>query len=288
VSGFKPRSAYALDKEAIGGISSMTRAVWSGNIQFGLINVPVKLHKANKDGDVHFKNVHAVCHSPINQKKWCNKCNREVLVAELNKGFALAKDKMVEFSERELESIAIAESKQIKIEKVVDLSEIPSTAFDSFYYLQPDKYAEQAYSLLAKVLATKKKVLIGRVILRSKEHLAAITFFDGGLLLSTLHWYDELYSIKPLLEKLEAVPDEELVLASMLVDRMSAPFAYEMFKDTYRNKVIEVVERRAKGELITVTEIKPAHPQQNDIMAELRRSLEMTCTVPTTQPAAKA
>ena len=80
----------------------MTRAMSTVNIRFGMINIPVKLHKANKDGDVHFKNVHAVCHSPLKQKKWCEACNREVLSTELNKGFVLAKDKIIEFSEIEL------------------------------------------------------------------------------------------------------------------------------------------------------------------------------------------
>jgi DNA end-binding protein Ku len=273
--------------EETGGIRSMTRAILSACIKFGLIDVAVKLHKANKDGDVHFKNVHAVCHSTINQKKWCNKCGKEVMAAELNKGFILAKDKIIEFSENELAAIAITESKYIKIERAVDISEIPTTAYDSFYYLQPDKYAEHAYSLLAKVLSNKNKVLIGKAIFRSKEHLVAIGFCDGGLLLSTLHWSDELYSIKPLLEKLEAVPEEEVVLASMLLDRMSVPFAHETFKDTYRNMVLEVVERKAKGEVITITDIPQVQPQQTDMMAELRRSLEMTVTVPQAQQAAK-
>ncbi|NJD75745.1 MAG: hypothetical protein FIB08_01430 [Candidatus Methanoperedens sp.] len=266
----------------------MTRAVLSANIRFGLINVAVKLHKANKDGDVHFKNVHAVCHSPINQKKWCNKCNKEVLATELDKGFVLAKDKIIEFSDIELEAIATAESKHVIIEKAIDIAEIPLTAFDSFYFLQPDKYAEHAYSLMAKVLAVKNQVLVGRIIMRSKEHLAAIQSFNGGLLLSTLHWHDELYSVAPLLEALETIPDEELILASMLLDRMHAPFNHELFKDTYRDKVLEVVEKKAKGELITITEIKTEIPKQTDMMAELRRSLEIPCAIQTGQTATKA
>ncbi len=253
----------------------MTRAIWSGNLQFALINVPVKLHKANKDADVHFKNVHAVCHNPVNQKKWCGVCNKEVQATELNKGFALAKDKLIEFSETELEAVAIQESKQIKIERVVDASEILPTACDSFYYLQPDKYAEHAYSLLAKALSIKRQVLIGRFIMRSKEHLAAIQFYDGGLLLTTLHWNDELHSIKPLLEKIETIPDEELQLATMLIDKFRAPFGHETFKDTYRDKVTSLIERKMRGETITVVEIKSEPQPQKDLMAELRRSLEM-------------
>ncbi len=253
----------------------MTRAIWSGSLQLSLINVPVKLHKANKDAEVHFKNVHAVCHNPINLKKWCGICNKEVQTNELNKGFALAKDKLVEFSEQELEAVAIQESRQIKIERVVETSEILPIACDSFYYLQPDKYAEHAYSLLAKALSVKRQVLIGRFIMRGKEHLAAIQFYDEGLLLTTLHWNDELHSIKPLLEKIEQIPDEEMQLATMLLDKFRAPFGHETFKDTYRDKVTELIQRKMRGETITITEIKAEAQPTKDIMAELRRSLEM-------------
>ncbi|MDP2844609.1 MAG: hypothetical protein Q8N79_00855, partial [Candidatus Methanoperedens sp.] len=114
-----------------------------------------------------------------------------------------------------------------------------------------------------------------RFIMRSKEHLAAIQFYDGGLLLTTLHWYDELHSIKPLLEKIETIPDEELQLAAMLIDRFRAPFGHETFKDTYRDKVTALIERKMRGETITVVEVKAEPEAQKDLMAELRRSLEM-------------
>lgn len=253
----------------------MTRPVWSGAIQFALISIPVKLHKANRDADVHFKNVHAVCHSTINQKKWCPVCKVEVLAADLNKGFALSKDKIVEFSEAELESISIQENKQVIIERAVDSTEIPITAYDSFYYLQPEKYGEHVYSLLAQVLMLKKQVLIGRFIMRSKEHLAAIHYHEGGLLLTTLHWSDELHAIGPLLPIAQTIPEQEVQLATTLLEKFRAPLGLETFKDTYREKVVTMIEKRAKGEVITVPEIKIEAQPPKDIMAELKRSLEI-------------
>ncbi len=257
------------------------RAIYSGNLQLALLNVPVKLYKANKDADVHFKNVHAICHTPINLKKWCGKCNTEA--KELNKGFELAKDQIVEFSEIELEAVAVAESRQIKIEKVIDASEMPIIATDSIYYLAPDKYAEHTYSLLAKALQVKPVILIARLIMRSKEHLCAISYYDGGLMLRTLHWHDELNPIKPLLEKIEAVSDEELQLATMLLDKYRAPFGHESFHDTYREKVIEMLQKKMKGETITITEVKVEPKVTIDLMADLRRSLEVPGGVLETQ-----
>ena len=253
-----------------------TRAIWSGNLQLALINVPVKLHKAYRDADVHFKGVHAVCHSTLNQKKWCEKCNREVLKTEINKGFALAKDNIIEFSEHELESVAVAESRQIKIERVIEPAEMPIIATDEIYYLQPDKYAEHTYSLLAKALSVKPVILVGRLIMRSKEHLCAISGFEGGLMLRTLHWHDELNPIQPLLEKVEAVvSEEELQLANMLLDKYRMPFGHNAFHDTYREKVIEMLNKKMLGEPIIVTEVKAVAQPTIDLMAELRRSLEL-------------
>jgi len=253
----------------------MSRAIWSGNLQLALLNVPIKLHKANSDADVHFKQVHAICHSTIKQKKWCEKCNTEVDKADLNKGFELSKNELIEFSQTELESVAVAESRQIRVERVIEPSEMPIIATDSIYYLQPDKYAEHTYSLLAKALQVKPVILVGRLIMRSKEHLCAISGFHGGLMLRTLHWHDELNPIQPLLEKIEAVSEEELGLVSMLLDKYRSPFAHETYKDTFREKVISMLHQKMKGEKITVIEIKAEAKPTIDLLADLRRSLEV-------------
>ncbi len=250
------------------------RAIHSGNLQLALLNIPIKLYKAYKDADVHFKNVHAVCHSPLKQKKWCPKCDKEVQTTELNKGFELSKDEIIEFSDIELESVAISESRTIKVERVIELSEMPVTATDEIYYLAPDKYAEHGYSLLAKALQVKPVILVGKLIMRSKEHLCAISGYEGGLMLRTLHWQDELNPIQPLLEKMEAVNQEELQLVTMLLDKYHAPFGHETYHDTYREQVITMLQKKMKGEVITVIpEVKVAQPTI-DLMADLRRSLE--------------
>ena len=265
------------------------RAIHSGNLQLALLNIPIKLYKANKDADVHFKNVHAVCHSTLKQKKWCPKCNREVLANELNKGFELSKDEIIEFSDIELENVAIAESRTIRIERVIELSEMPIIATDSIYYLAPDKYAEHVYSLLAKALQVKPVILIGRLIMRGKEHLCALSGYEGGIMLRTLHWHDELNPIQPLLEKIEAVSQEELQLVTMLLDKYHAPFGHDTYKDTFREKVITMLQKKMKGETITITqEVKVIQPTL-DLMADLRRSLEAPGGVLETQiPLVKA
>jgi len=250
------------------------RAIHSGNLQLALLNIPIKLYKANKDADVHFKQVHAVCHSTIKQKKWCEKCNIEVKATDLNKGFELSKNEIIEFSQQELESVAVAESRTIRIERVIEPSEMSIIATDSTYYLAPDKYAEHVYSLLAEALKVKPVILVGRMIMRSKEHLCAISGYEGGLMLKTLHWADELNPIKPLLEKMEAVNQEELQLVTMLLDKYHAPFGHETYHDTFREQVITMLQKKMKGEVITITEEVKIIQPTIDLMADLRRSLE--------------
>lgn len=257
----------------------MTRAIWTGNLNLSLINCTVKIHKANKDEGIHFKNIHTICHNPLNVKKWCSSCNREVNVDEIGKAFEFTKDKMIEISDSEIESVAVEGNKQIKIERVIDASEIPMNAFDEFYYLQPDKYGEHIYSLLARTLSIKNQVFIGRIVIRTKEHLVAIMFFNGGLMMITLHWNDELYNINPLIdEKIESIPDEELKLASMLLEKFHAPFEHESFKDSYRDKVKDMIVKKMQGIQIVASEVKPEVKFKSDIMEDLKRSIEILGT----------
>ncbi len=261
----------------------MIRPVWSGAIQIALITVAVKLYKANKDGKVHFNNVHAICHSPLKQKKWCPVCKVEIIDGDINKAFALSKDNLIEFSEAELEAITVQGNKQIVIEKSVDLAEIPPSAFDTMYYLQPEQFSEHVYTLLTHVLMTKKQALVGKFVMRSKEHIAAIQYHEGGLLLTTLHWNNDINQISPLLPAAEILQDAEIQLASTLIDNFHGPLKLDTLKDTYREKVLLMIEKRAKGEVITAPEVKVIAEPPRDIMADLKRSIEIKAAVPTPQ-----
>lgn len=257
-----------------------TRPVWAGTLAFALINIPVKLHKASRDAAVHFKNLHTICQTPINMRKWCAACGKEVSQADLNKGYEIEKGKFVILTEKEIEAAAPEESKAIKVENVVDASEIPMIALDNFYYLVPsDKSSNHAYALLTKALETKRQALIGRFVMRTREHLCYIQAWNHGLLLTALRWQDELNGIAPLILDVlkEEIPEEELALANMLLERLHTTFKYEDCCDTYREKIHSLIDRKAKGETITpAIEIQQATPK--DIMAELRKSIQMIAT----------
>lgn len=249
-------------------------SVWSGNLSFVLINMPVKLFKATEDYSVHFRNLHAVCNTPINLKRWCSRCEKEVPIEGLNKGFRIDHEKYAVFTQQELDAALPEESKTIQIEKCVDNSELVPISFDTFYFLAPEKGAAHAYALLQKVLSLQNRALVGRFVMREKEHICAVQAYQQGLMLVTLHHAAEINNINELVTGLENPGDEELKLAMDLLEKLHGTFSLEDYRDTYREKIRKLVEQKEKGEAIVV-EVKPRPKAPKDLMSELRRSIEV-------------
>lgn len=250
------------------------RAVWSGNLTFVLINIPVKLYKAAEDHRVHLRNLCASCNNPINLRRWCSKCEKDVPLEGLNKGFKLEKEKYAVFTAQELDAVEPEESKTIKIEKFVDASQLIPISYDSFYFLAPDKGAEHAYSLLQKALSIQNKAIIGRFVMRNKEHVCAIQAYQQGLLLITMHYAEEINNINELVRELEKPGEEELRLAMELIEKLGGKFSLEEYRDTYKEKIMRLVEQKEKGEKIVV-EVRPVPKAPKDLMRELRKSIEV-------------
>lgn len=250
------------------------RAIWSGNISFVLINIPIKLYKATEDHGVHFRNIHAECNTPINLRRWCSRCEKDVPLEGINKGYSIDKENYAVFTPQELDAVIPEESKTIKIEKVVDTSDLVPISYDSFYFLAPDKGAEHVYALLQKALSIQRKALIGKFVMRNKEHVCAIQAYQQGLLLVTLHYADEINDINELVLEPEKPGEGELKLAIELLEKLRSTFSLEEYRDTYKEKIKHLVEKKEKGEKITV-EAKPGPEAPKDIMKELRKSIEI-------------
>lgn len=253
----------------------MPRAIWTGILQFVLISFPVKLYKATDDKGVSFKNLHTVCGSNINLKKWCNTCGKEVLATEINKGYEIGKGQYVTFTEDEIENVLPESAKIIKIEAAIPGEEIPVITYDTSYFMAPDKGGEHVYNLLFNSLALKGKVLIGRVVMRSKEHLVAIRPYQDGLLLSMLHFVEEVRDIHEVLViKEKQIDKKELDLAVSLVDYLTGAFNTIDQKDKFRNYIETMAEMKATGQVITIAPIKPVAETKN-IIEGLQKSIEM-------------
>ncbi len=254
----------------------MPRAIWSGSISFGLVNVPVKLVTATSPKDVRFHQLHKKDGGRINQRRVCSIDDEEVDYSEIVKGYELHRGQYVIVGPEELEALAPEGSRSIDIEEFVELAEIDPLFFEHSYYLVPDEVAARPYALLVEAMTGTGKVGIGRFVLRTKQYLAALRPRDGALVLSTMLFADEVVGTSDLDVKTtsETKPsDREVTMARQLVESLSAEWEPEKYKDDYRDKVLALVEAKAEGNEIAAPE-EPERPAPVvDLMAALEASL---------------
>ena len=254
----------------------MPRAIWSGSISFGLVNVPVKLVTATSPKDVRFHQLHASDGGRINQKRVCSVDGEEVEYDEIVKGYEVHKGQYVVVEPEELEALAPEGSRSIDIEEFVDLADIDPLFFEHSYYLVPDGPAARPYALLAEAMEGTGKVGIGRFVLRTKQYLAALRPKEGALVLSTMLFADEVVGTADLdvqTTKDTKPSDREVTMARQLVNSLSTDWDPEKYKDDYREKVLEMIEAKAEGNEIAVPEAPERPAPVVDLMAALEASL---------------
>jgi DNA end-binding protein Ku len=255
----------------------MPRPIWNGSISFGLVNVPVKLLTAASQKDVRFHQLHAADNARIRQKRVCSADGAEVPYEEVVKGFEVAPDQYVVIEPEELEAFDPKATHTIDIEEFVDLSEIDPIYFERPYYLVPDERSAKAYRLLAQALGDTDKVAIARFVMRTKQYLAAIRVLDGVLVLSTMLYADEVISHK----EIDGLPGDdvevsqrELAMARQLVESLASErFELEKYHDEYREKVLELIDRKAAGEVVTAPVAEAPPTKVVDLMAALEASV---------------
>jgi DNA end-binding protein Ku len=252
--------------------------MWSGAISFGLVNVPVKLYSAVSRKTVRFHQINQKTGHRIAQKRVDSVTGDEIAYEDIIKGYELAKDQYVVIAPDELESLDPEKSRTIDIEDFVDLADIDPVFYDHPYYLVPDKGAAKAYGLLLNAMEESGKVAVARVVLRSKEHLVAIRPAPGNVLtMETMLFADEVVAPEELDDLPEAkdlkASERELAMAQQLIDSLSSDFEPGKYRDEYREKVLELIERKAAGEEIAVQPEAPEPKKVPDLMAALEASL---------------
>ena len=254
----------------------MARSIWGGAISFGLVNVPVKLYTAVRKKDVRFHQLHAPDGARINQKRVCSADEQEVAYEDIVKGYEIAKGQYVVIEPEELESLDPETTHTIDIEDFVQLDQIDPLFFDASYYVLPDKRGEKAYRLLLEAMRDSGKVGIAKVVMRSKQYLVAMRPVGEALVMSTMNFADEVVpqdELEGLPGPSEKVSDRELKMASQLIESLTTDFEPDKYEDTYREKVLELIERKASGmEIVAPEETKAAKPVV-DLMAALEASL---------------
>lgn len=256
----------------------MARAIWSGAINFGLVSVPVKLHAAVRPKDVTFHQIDERTGSRIRYKRVSEKTGREVPYEQIAKGYEVDDDEYVVLEPDELEALDPEATHTIDIEDFVELEQIDPIYYEHTYFLAPDTGGDKAYTLLHKAMSDAQKIAIGRVVIRTKQYLAAIRPYNGALALETMYFPDEVVSLKEIsgLPKSQRLADRELKMAKQLIASLSTDFDPDKYHDEYRRRVLELIKKKSKGETVTIHEEAKETPKVVDLIEALKASVEQT------------
>ncbi len=257
----------------------MPRAIWTGTITFGLLNVPVKLYSAVSSKAIRFRELREKDGSRVRHKRVAETDGEEVAYEDLVKGYEISPEQYVILSREELDSLSPKRSKAIEIEDFVDLDQIDPIYFNQPYYLGPAPGAERAYALLAEAMNEQRKVAIARFVLRNRESLAAIRAGDGVLTLATMRFADEVVPATQLEGLLGEEPEtpprkQEIEMAKQLIESLSTDFEPSGYQDEYRAELLSLIERKAAGEDVMAAKAEsPKATKAPDLMAALEESL---------------
>ena len=254
------------------------RAIWKGHISFALVTIPISLFSATKRNELSFHYLHKKDMSPVSYKRFCDTENSEVPWEEITRGYEYEKDQYVEITDEDLDKADIELTKTIQIQEFVQENEIDPVYFDKPYYLEPQKGGERAYALMRDALAQSKKVGIAKVVLKSREHLAAVKSVGNMLTLQTMRFSHEIVDAGSLnLPAKAEISKKEMDLANTLIDSMSDKFDPSRYKDDYYDKVLGIIQMKVAGVTPQVPAPKgPGPAKVVDLMEILKQSLNET------------
>jgi DNA end-binding protein Ku len=256
----------------------MARAIWSGSISFGLLNVPVKLYSAVARRSIALREIRESDSARIKHRRVAEGTDEEVPYEEIVKAFEITPGNYVPLGKDEMSALAPEKTRAIDVLDFVDIEEIDPMYFDSPYYLGPAEGAEKAYSLLAAAMESSGKAAIARFVFRNKEHLAAIRSTGGVLTLTTMRFADEVVPASELddvlPEKKPKVAKREQEMAEQLIESLSTRFDPTSYRDEYREQLLGLIERKAEGkEIVTPESEAPKATKAPDLMAALEESI---------------
>ena len=264
------------------------RAIGSGTISFGLVNIPVKLYAAAESAaQISFHQLHDKCKSRIKQQLWCPVDNEIVTRDHLVKGYEFARDQYVLFTAEELKALEEASTKAMEITEFVPLSSVDPLYFENGWYLGPDKGADRPYRLLTQALEQSQHAAIAKYSTRGREELVLIRPRQGAMVMQTLRYADELRPVSEVPVGAGEVKPAELQLAKQFIEQLSTEtFDAGKYEDTYRKKLQAVIDAKIAGEPVAIAPAEPPRTQVIDLMEALKASLAKRGATPSTAPAA--
>jgi len=251
------------------------RAMWKGSLSFGLVNIPVRLFAATESKGLKFRYLHLPCHAPVEYRKTCPVCGKEVPWEELARGFEYQKGSFVILDEEEFKSAAGESEHLIEIQDFVRIEEIDPVYFQNSYYLSPDGAGGKPYALLRKAMSETGKVAVANITIRTKETPAVVRVYQDVLALSTMYFPDEVRNTRELpdIPGEEKIRERELEMARDLIENLAVPFDLEKYHDTYREKLLEIIDAKIKGKKVAVAP-SPEREKVVDLLEALQASVE--------------
>ncbi len=251
----------------------MPRAIWSGSISFGLVNVPVRMYSAIDEHDLHFHYVHAKDSSRIGYEKICKAEGKPVPDDEIVKAFEYEKGEYVYMADEDFQSAQVHNFKTIDIRDFVPYDEIDPIYFEKTYLLGPQENAEKVYALLREAMERSGLAAIAKYVMRDKQHLGCLRVREGVITLEKMYFAEEIRPVEGIAPGKTKVDDRELEMAGQLIESFSGPFEPEKYDDTYRDALCEIIRAKRKGEETHVE--APEQPEKApDLISALRVSLE--------------
>ena len=253
------------------------KTLWKGAVSFGLVNIPVSMFVATENKDIKFNYLHKECLSPVKYQKYCPRCEREIAGEEIVKGYEYQKGNYVVINEEDFARLPGEKTKTIDILDFVDLSQVDPIYFDKSYYLEPAPGGEKAYTLIVEAMQQTRKIAIARVMIRSRQSLAALRIHDRMLVMETIFYPDEIRSPASLNQGLDPgkLHENEIKMAVNLINNLSTDFEPSRYEDENRKALWEIIEAKIAGQEVAA----PAVVEKGnvvDLMDALKASLEMT------------
>ena len=255
------------------------RAIWKGAISFGLVNIPIALYPATRTEELKFRLLRANDHSPVSYKRVAEADGKEVPWDQIVKGYEYEKGKFIVLKEEDFQRVDVEATQTVDITAFVKLEEVNPIFFHKPYYMEPQKGGDKAYVLLREALRTSGKIAIAKVVIKTREHLAAVKPQEKGLMLELMHFATELREVDEFkLPATKEVGKKELQMATALVDSMSTEWKPEEYVDEYRGALEQVIEEKIrkgdKAESKPAKRVKPTNVI--DLVSVLQESLNQS------------
>jgi DNA end-binding protein Ku len=259
------------DRGRTGGVP---RAIWTGSISFGLVNVPVRMVSAIEEKKLHFHYVHAPDSSRIGYEKVCKAEGSPVPDDEIVKAFEYEKGEYVYMTDEDFEAAAAESTKTIEIRDFVAAEEIDPIYFERTYYLAPQEGAEKVYALLVEAMERSGLVAIAKYVMRDRQNLGALRVRDGVIALERMYFGDEIRAASEIAPEDVGVDERELEMAGQLIESFAGEFDPSRYEDTYRDALCEIIRAKRKGEEVHVPEEREVAEEAPDLLSALRASVE--------------